>query len=103
MLEIPLELNEVPDLITEDGDILPENMRPNKGRRDEIFRGQRKQRKEDDIHAEKREHSQLCLRGYNILRDSILKIGIKTNKKKMSGRHQTSFRRFQRWYFATES
>ena len=41
----------------------------------------------------------LCLAGYKILRDSIPKIGIKTYKKKMSGRHQTSFR----WCFATES
>ena len=36
MLEIPPEWNEVPDLILEDGDILPENMRPEKRRRDEI-------------------------------------------------------------------
>ena len=36
MLEIPLEWNEVPDLIMEDGDILPENMRPDKRKRDEI-------------------------------------------------------------------
>ena len=41
----------------EDGDILPENMRPDKQRRDEISQGQRKRRKEDDILAEKREHS----------------------------------------------
>ena len=43
MLEIPPEWNEVPDLIMEDGDILPENMRPDKRRRDEISSGQRKQ------------------------------------------------------------
>ena len=36
MLEIPPEWNEVPDLIMEDEDILPENMRPEKRRRDEI-------------------------------------------------------------------
>ena len=42
MLEIPLEWNEVPDLIMEDGDILPEDMRPDKQRRDEISRGRRK-------------------------------------------------------------
>ena len=51
MLEIPPEWNEVPDLILEDGDILPENMRPEKRRRDEISRGWRKRRKEDDIRA----------------------------------------------------
>ena len=57
MLEIPPEWNEVPDLIMEDVDILPEDMRPDKRRRDEISRGRRKQRKEEDIRAEKREHS----------------------------------------------
>ena len=36
MLEIPPECNEVTDLILEDGDTLPENMRPEKRRRDEI-------------------------------------------------------------------
>ena len=41
----------------DDGDILAENMRPEKRRRDEIARGGRKQRKEDDIPGEKQEHS----------------------------------------------
>ena len=41
----------------EDGDILTENVRPDKRRRDEISQGWRKQRKEDNIRAEKREHS----------------------------------------------
>ena len=45
----------------------------------------------------------LCLGGYKILKDSIPKIGTKTNKRKMSGKHQTSFRRSHRWSFATES
>ena len=36
MLEIPPEWNEVPDLIMEEGDILPENMRPEKWKREEI-------------------------------------------------------------------
>ena len=30
----------------------------------------------------------LCLRGYKIQRDSIRKIGTKTNKRKMSGKHK---------------
>ena len=34
--------NEVPELIIEDGDILPEDMRPYKRRRDEISQGRRK-------------------------------------------------------------
>ena len=57
MLKIPLEWNEVPDFIMEDGDILPENMRPEKQRRDEISQGLRKRWKEDNIQAEKRDHS----------------------------------------------
>ena len=57
MLDIPPEWNEVKDLILEDGDIFSENMRPEKRMRDEISQGQRKRRKEDNIHAEKQEHS----------------------------------------------
>ena len=38
MLEILPEWNEVPDLILEDKDILLENMRPEKRRRDEMER-----------------------------------------------------------------
>ena len=41
----------------DDGDILAENMRPEKRRRDEIARGRRKRRKKDNICAEKWEHS----------------------------------------------
>ena len=41
--------------------------------------------------------------GRKILGDSIPKTGMKTNKKRMSGRHQTNFRRSHRWCFATES
>ena len=52
-----MEWNEGPDLIMEDGDILPEDMRTDERRRDEISREQRKRRKEDDIRTEKREHS----------------------------------------------
>ena len=46
-------LNEVEDLIMDDRNILAESMRPEKRRRDEIARGRRKQRKEDDICAKK--------------------------------------------------
>ena len=44
-------------MILDDRDILDENMRPEKRRRDEIAQGQRKRRKEDDIRTEKQEHS----------------------------------------------
>ena len=45
----------------------------------------------------------LYLGGYKILRDSILRTGMKTNKKRMNGRHQTNSKRSLRWCFATES
>ena len=39
MLEVPLEWNEVPDLMMEEEDVLPEAKGSNKRRRDEISRG----------------------------------------------------------------
>ena len=57
MLEIPREWNRVPDLMMEEEDILPEDTRPDKWKRDEISRGRRKQRSEDNILTEKGEHS----------------------------------------------
>ena len=42
-----------------------------------------------------------CLGEYKIPRGSISKIGMKINKRKMIGKHQTSFRRSHRWCFAT--
>ena len=56
MLDNPSEWNEVEDLVWEGGDIW-KDMRPEKRRRDEISRGWRKRRKEDDIRIEKQEHS----------------------------------------------
>ena len=57
MLEVSPEWNEVPDLMMEEEDILPEAIGSTKWMRDEISRGLRKRRKEDDIRPEKREHS----------------------------------------------
>ena len=102
MLEIPPEWNEVLDLTMEEGDILPEDTRPDKQKRDEISRGQRKRRREDDIRQRNKNILPQYLGGYKIWRDSIPKIGKKTNKRKMIGKHQTSFRRSHRWCFATE-
>ena len=62
MLDLPPEWNEVKDLIMEEGDILSENMRLEKRMKDEISRGRRKWRKEDNIRAEKREHSPTVFR-----------------------------------------
>ena len=45
----------------------------------------------------------LYLGVHKILRDSIPKTGMKTNKKRMSGRHQKNSRRYHRWCFTTES
>ena len=56
-LDAPPGWNNVEDLIMEDGEILEENTRLEKRRRDEVAQGWRKQRKEDDIRAEKQEHS----------------------------------------------
>ena len=54
MLEVHPEWNEVPDLMMEEKeDVLPEATGSTKWRRDEISRGRRKWRKEDDIRLEK--------------------------------------------------
>ena len=57
MLEVPSEWNEVLDLMMEEEDILPEATGSTKRRRDEIFIGQRKRRKKEDIWPEKPGHS----------------------------------------------
>ena len=53
MLEIPPEWNKVPDSTMEEGEILPEDTRPDNWKRDEISQGRRKRRKEDNIWVEK--------------------------------------------------
>ena len=127
MLEVPPECNEVPDLMMEEEDVLPEATGSTKGKRNEISRGGRKQRKEDNIWPEKQGnlateislgrrkrqkednirlekwgHFPTVSGDYKIQRDSILKIGIKFSKKKTSGKHQISGREFHRWCFVTE-
>ena len=102
-MEIPPEWNEVPDLIMEEGDSLSGNLRPEKRKREEISRGWRKQRNEDDIRAAKQSILLLYLIGQGIHRGSMLKNGMKINKRKMIGKHQTSFRRSHRWCFTTKS
>ena len=49
MLKIPPEWNTVPDMMMEDKDVLPEAEGSTKKKRDEVARGWRKWRKEDDI------------------------------------------------------
>ena len=57
MLELPLVLNKVQDLMMDDGDMISEDLRPEKRKSDEVARGRRKRRNEDDIRADKRVHS----------------------------------------------
>ena len=61
MLEVPLEWNEVPDLMMEDEDVWPVTEGAAKQKIDELARGRRKQRKEDDFCPEKRAHSHTVL------------------------------------------
>ena len=95
MLEVPLEWNEVPDLMMEEEDVLPETTESPEGGENDGRKTISSWRNED---TRPQYH-----RGYKIQRDSIPKIGTKTNKRKMSGKHQTSFRRSHRWCFATEN
>ena len=57
ILEVPPEWNKVPDLMMEEEDVLPEATGSTKQRTDEISRGRRKRRKEDNIWLEKQGHS----------------------------------------------
>ena len=52
MLEVPLEWNEVPDMMVEHEDVLPKAEGSTKQKRDEVTQGQRKQWKEDAIWPE---------------------------------------------------
>ena len=57
MLEVPPQWNEVPDLMMEEEDVLTKATGSIKRRRDEISRGWKKQRKEDNIWLKKQGHS----------------------------------------------
>ena len=57
MLELPPVWIEVQDLIMDGGDMISEDLRPEKRKRDEVARGWRKRRNEEDIRADKRVHS----------------------------------------------
>ena len=57
MLEVPREWNAVPDLMMEDKNVRTANEGVTKQKIDEVARGRRKRRKEDDIHPEKCAHS----------------------------------------------
>ena len=47
----------MPDLILDDGDMLPEDLQPEKRRMEEISRGRRKRRHEEDLRGDKQEYS----------------------------------------------
>ena len=57
MLELPPVWNDVQDLLMEDEEMMSGEIRPGKRVRDEPSRGRRKRRNEEDIRADKREHS----------------------------------------------
>ena len=56
MLEVPLEWNEVPDLMMEDEDVPPATEATVKRKIDDVAQGWRKWQKKDDISPEKRAH-----------------------------------------------
>ena len=57
MLELPPGWNEVQDLIMDGGDMISEDLRPEKRKREEISRGRRKHRHEEDLRGDKCKHS----------------------------------------------
>ena len=103
MLEISPEWNEVSDLMMEEEEVLPATKAAVNWKIDEVARGLRKGRKEDDICPEKHEHSPTESRRQGIQRDSILKIGMKLNRKKMNGRRKINGKGFHRWYFVAHA
>ena len=95
MLEVPLEWNEVPDLMMEEEDVLPETTESPEG-------GENDGRKTISSWRNKDIHTQFP-EEYKIQRDSIPKIGTKYSKKKTSGKRQISGRESHRWCFVKES
>ena len=57
MLELPPGWNDMQDLIMDGGDMISEDLRPEKRKREEISRGRRKHRHEEDLRGDKHEHS----------------------------------------------
>ena len=57
MLELPPVWNDVQDLLMDDKEMISEEIRPGKRSRDEVARGRRKRRNEEDIRVDKRVHS----------------------------------------------
>ena len=96
MLEVPSEWNEVPDLMMEDKDFLPATEGAAKRKIDEVAQDGENGRKKmistlRNLHIRPECHGE-----HKIQRDSILKIGMKFNRKKMNGRRQISGRGFCR-------
>ena len=91
MLEVPPEWNEVPDLVMEDEDVLPEAAVSTKRKQDEVAWG----RRNVDIRPQ-------YLGEYKIQKDSFLKIGMKFSRKKTNGKHQISGNESYGWCFVVE-
>ena len=96
MLEVPLEWNEVPDMIIEDKDFLPEAEGSTKGREMKSPKGRENVGRK--MISGLRNIRPQCLGEHKIQRGSILKIGMKFSKKKTNGQCQIIYR----WCFAAE-
>ena len=96
MLEVPLERNEVPDLMMEDEDVRPATEAAVKRKIDEVARGEENGGKKMISARRKVSTRPQCHREHRIHRDSILKIGMKLDRKKMSGRHHINGKGLQR-------
>ena len=95
MLEVPPEWNEVPDLMMEDKDVLPEAEGSTKQKRENGGRKMISDLRNKHIRPQ-------CLGGHKTQRASILKIEIKFSRKKTNGKHQIIGRESYRWCFVVE-
>ena len=96
MLVVPPGWNEVPYLMMEDKDVHPATKATVKRKIEKVARGRRKRWKEDYIRMTP---CPQCHGEHGIERISILKIGMKLNRKKMIGRRQINGKGFHRWCF----
>ena len=94
MLEVPPELNAVPDLIMEDEEVLMITKTDSNGKRDEVAWGRRMISVRGNMNT-----LPPYLGEHKTQQYSIQKTGMSFNKKKMNGRHQINGKGFHRWCF----
>ena len=103
MLEIPLEWNEVPDLMTEDKDVRPTIEAAVKRKIDEVAWWRRKWRNEDDIHPEKHAHSPTVSRRTQNTEGFYSEDWNEALQElKMNGRRQINGKGLHRWCFVAD-